>query len=64
MTGVSPAAVLWAAEQTVRQHEEPPNDARATGRCARCEDSGCGLLAWARVVLAADRNQVAMVAAG
>lgn len=52
--GVAPDLVRWAAEQTIRQHTEPDNPDRATGRCARCPDTdaGCALLAWAHAVAA------------
>jgi hypothetical protein len=51
---MDPAHVRWAAQQVVRQHEEGPDDDRATGRCAQCpeDDSECPLLAWAKAVLA------------
>jgi hypothetical protein len=49
--GPSPDAVVWAAQQIVRQHMEPPDPDRATGRCAKCTPSGCPLLYWARDVL-------------
>ncbi len=45
-------SVTWAAEQVVRQHEEPPSPDRATGRCAQCRPEGwCELFSWARTVV-------------
>ena len=43
--------LVWAARQVVRQHTEPPDDTRATGRCGQCRDGGCTLLAWAGELL-------------
>jgi hypothetical protein len=43
--------LTWAAEQIVRQHDEPPEADRATGHCAQCTDHGCPMLSWAYAVL-------------
>lgn len=38
----------WAAEQTLRMHNEAPSNDRVTGVCARCQPgAGCPFLAWA-----------------
>jgi hypothetical protein len=50
----SKATMMWAAQQIVRQHEEPPEPDRATGHCAQCREGGCSLLSWAMAVLAPD----------
>ena len=44
--------IIWAARQIVRQHNEPPNPDRATGRCAQCGPEHCPLPTWATAVLA------------
>lgn len=62
-TVASPAAVLWAAAQVLRQHsQEPAQDhegraagdrwtypATAAGRCAQCDGTNpaCRMLTWA-----------------
>lgn len=45
---VSPQVIHWATQQVLRQHNEPANPDRATGRCAQCTPNGCRLLSWAQ----------------
>ncbi|MFF5174383.1 hypothetical protein ACFY3U_17330 [Micromonospora sp. NPDC000089] len=52
---VTPALVIWTAQRVVAQHHEPPNEHRATSRCAQCADNTCEMLDWARSVLKARR---------
>lgn len=50
----SASTVVWLARQTIRQHEEPPNPDRLTGRCGQCQlDGACELLSWSRLVVLA-----------
>jgi hypothetical protein len=51
LTGPSQETLVWAARQVVRQHTEPPDETRATGRCGQCLDIGCALLVWATSTL-------------
>lgn len=44
---VSPETLRWSAEQVIRQHREPADETRATGRCQQCSAAGCTMLAWA-----------------
>lgn len=47
--------VRWAARTTYRQHAEPGDDSRRSGKCAQCVGSvssgRCALLAWAMAYL-------------
>lgn len=60
---VSPEVIHWAAQQVLRQHNEPDSPDRATGRCAQCAPNGCRLLGWAQhtiTVLPAVPNAAAL----
>jgi len=48
---VDPDAIQWAAQQVIRQHDEPADPHRTTGRCAQCGEEGCRMLTWARLTL-------------
>ncbi len=51
---VSTGTIRWGAERVLAMHTESEATDRATGRCRQCQPDGrCGLLHWARTVLAA-----------